>query len=322
MQLSDEGEPLYGERDVPDLEAIRTLGLPFWLAGSYAEPRRVAEALRMGATGVQIGTAFAYCEESGLDHELKERVLAMSQTGEARVFTDPIASPTGFPFKVLQMADTHSNSTTYEKRARICDLKYLRHAYKKPDGTLGWRCPGEPVEDYLRKGGQEEDTRGRRCLCNGLVANIGLGQIQKGGEQEKPLLTSGDDVANVARFLKPGARSYRAVDVIAPRSPVGVPSNLAHGGRSCSSAGFHRGGEPLGCECTAVHRVHHRWTFPSHQRATPSASRFTPHLARKTRTRVMYMSENLPARRRSNTGTTGARRQPQARPGCGPVVIN
>ncbi len=213
LQLSVEGEPMYGERDVVDLEAIKALGLPFWLAGSYAEPERVAEALRLGAAGVQIGTAFAYCEESGLEHELKARVLAMSRTGEARVYTDPIASPTGFPFKVVQMEDTHSDATTYENRSRICDLSYLRHAYKKPDGTLGWRCPSEPVEDYVRKGGKEEDTRGRKCVCNGLMANIGLGQIHRGG-LEKPLITSGDDVANVARFLKPGARSYRAVDVI------------------------------------------------------------------------------------------------------------
>ena len=214
LQLSVEGEPVYGERDVPDLEAIKALGLPFWLAGSYAEPERVAEALRLGAAGVQIGTAFAYCEESGLDRELKERVLAMSRIGAARVFTDAVASPTGFPFKVLQMEDTHSDSTTYEKRARICDLSYLRRAYKRLDGTLGWRCPAEPVKGYVRKGGDEEDTCGRKCVCNGLVASIGLGQIRRGGEQEKPLITSGDDVANVARFLKPGACSYGAVDVI------------------------------------------------------------------------------------------------------------
>jgi nitronate monooxygenase len=215
LQLSVDGEPIYGERDISDLEAIRALGLPFWLAGSCAEPTRIAEALRLGAAGVQIGTAFAYCEESGLDRELKERVLTMSCTGRTRVFADPIASPTGFPFKVLQMEDTHSDSTTYEKRVRICDLGYLRHGYKRPDGTLGWRCPGEPVEEYVRKGGEEEDTRGRKCVCNGLMANIGLGQIHRGGEREKPLITSGDDVANVARFLKPGACSYRAVDVIA-----------------------------------------------------------------------------------------------------------
>jgi nitronate monooxygenase len=210
LQLSVEGEPVYGDRDVPDLEAIRALGLPFWLAGSYAEPARLAEALRLGAAGVQIGTAFAYCEESGLDHELKERVLAMSRTGRVRVFTDPIASPTGFPFKVLQMEDTHSDPTTYEKKTRICDLGYLRQAYKKPGAKLGWRCPAEPVEDYVRKGGDEEDTRGRKCVCNGLMANIGLGQIRRGGEQEKPLITSGGAIRRLRSALNPSTHWCKA----------------------------------------------------------------------------------------------------------------
>lgn len=213
-ELSIEGEPVYGKRDVPDLEAIKALGLPFWLAGSYAEPEHVAEALRLGAAGVQVGTAFAYCEESGLEHGLKERVLLMSREGRARVFTDPIASPTGFPFKVLQMEDTHSDEATYEKRSRICDLGYLRHAYKRADGKLSWRCPSEPVEDYVRKGGDVKDTIGRKCVCNGLVANIGMAQVMRDGDLEKPLITSGDDVADVARFLKPGERTYKAVDVI------------------------------------------------------------------------------------------------------------
>ena len=70
------------------------------------------------------------------------------------------------------------------------------------------------MDDYVRKGGNIEDTRGRKCVCNGLMVNIGLGQIQRDGEHERALITSGDDVANVARFLKPGANSYHAVDVI------------------------------------------------------------------------------------------------------------
>lgn len=229
--LSEIGEPVYGDRDAADLKAIGALGLPFWLAGSYAEPEQIAEALKMGATGVQIGTAFAYCEESGLGHDLKERVLDMSAVGDARVFTDPVASPTGFPFKVLQLADTHSDAQTYAQRTRICDLGYLRHAYKKEDGSLGWRCPSEPVEDFVRKGGDIADTVGRKCVCNGLMANIDLGQIQRWGDHEKMLITSGDDVANVARFRKPGQRSYRAIDVIEyllrDPKPVVIPGAAA-----------------------------------------------------------------------------------------------
>ena len=214
MELSVKGEPVYGDRDQADLEAIATIGLPFWLAGSYAEPERIEFALKHGAAGVQIGTAFAYSNESGLTAEIKNETLEMSKAGRAKVFTDPVASPTGFPFKVLEMLGTNSEQSEYEKRTRICDLGYLRHAYSKPDGKIGWRCPSEPIEDYIKKGGKLEDTLGRKCVCNALMANIELGQIQKDGEHERALITSGDDVAHVARFLKPGQSSYSAADVI------------------------------------------------------------------------------------------------------------
>jgi nitronate monooxygenase len=213
MQLSARGEPIYSVRDVPDLEKIRDLKLPFWLAGSYAEPSRLAEALRSGAEGVQVGTAFAFCEESGIEPELKQRVIEQSQQGRIEVFTDPLASPTSFPFKVLKLDDSLSNPDVYSERQRVCDLGYLRHAYRKEEGSVGYRCPGEPVEDYVRKGGDSQETQGRKCVCNGLLANIGLGQVRSRGE-EKMLVTAGDDAAHVARFLKPGQTSYTAEDVI------------------------------------------------------------------------------------------------------------
>jgi nitronate monooxygenase len=221
-RFTEDGQSIYGERDIPDLKGFCDIGLPFWLAGSFAKPERVQEAFDAGAAGVQIGTAFAYCRESGLDPEVKQRVLELSREGKASVFTDPVASPTGFPFKVVQVDGTHSVAETYEARTRICDLGYLRHAYKKDDGKVGWRCPAEPVDDYVAKGGKIEDTKGRKCVCNGLMADIGLGQIQRDGELEKCLVTSGDDVATVARFLKPGATSYSAADVLDYLLPNGA----------------------------------------------------------------------------------------------------
>ncbi|MGO8836161.1 MAG: nitronate monooxygenase [Limisphaerales bacterium] len=214
LQLNAIGEPVYGERDVVDLEKIRELGRPFWLAGSFGRPGRLADALRLGAAGVQVGTAFAFCNESGLRPELKQQVLQMSRAGTARVFTDPIASPTGFPFKVVQMEGTLSHAGQYAARTRICDLGYLRHLYRKPDGTPGYRCPAEPVDDFVKKGGTVADAQGRKCLCNGLVANVGLPQVRSGLEQELALMTAGDDVANVAQFLQPGCDSYTAADVV------------------------------------------------------------------------------------------------------------
>jgi NAD(P)H-dependent flavin oxidoreductase YrpB (nitropropane dioxygenase family) len=214
MQLTGKGEPVYGERDLPDLEKIKALGLPFWLAGSFGQPGKLAEALALGASGIQVGTAFAFCEESGIEPALKQAVIEKSRSGNLAVFTDPVASPTGFPFKVVQVDETLSDLQTYMERERICDMGYLRHPYRKPDGSLGYRCAAEPVESYVRKGGVEEDAAGRKCLCNALMADVGLGQIQAGQTAEKPLLTAGDEVTCIAQFIKPGASSYTAADVI------------------------------------------------------------------------------------------------------------
>jgi NAD(P)H-dependent flavin oxidoreductase YrpB (nitropropane dioxygenase family) len=214
LRLNEAGEPLYGPRDVPDLEKIRELGLPFWLAGSYGRPGRLKEALALGAAGIQVGTAFAFCDESGISPELKANALALSLAGGARVFTDPVASPTGFPFKVVQLEGTMSQPERYAGRERICDLGYLRHPYRRSDGSVGYRCPSEPVEDYVRKGGAEADTVGRKCVCNGLPATVGLGQARDGGQSELPLVTAGNDLSDLTAFVAPGRTNYGATDVV------------------------------------------------------------------------------------------------------------
>lgn len=213
MQLTESGEPIYGERDRVDLDVFRRIGLPFWLAGSQATPERLAEAVAEGAAGIQVGTAFAFCEESGIPDDLKHRVLDAVRAGTARVRTDPRASPTGFPFKVVELAGTAGDRNV--DRERVCDLGYLRQAYVAPDGTLGWRCPAEPERDYVRKGGQAEDSKDRLCICNGLTATVGLGQVRRDGRREPALVTSGDEIAGITRFMRPGATTYTAGDVVA-----------------------------------------------------------------------------------------------------------
>ncbi len=212
--LNERGEPIYGERDEPDLGVFRSLGRPFWLAGSYSRPESVERAISQGATGVQVGTAFAFCEESGLRSDIKRHVVEESRQRRGRVFTDPVASPTGFPFKVLELAGTLADEAVYAERSRVCDLGYLRTAYIDEHGNKGWRCPAEPVNEYIVKGGSFDDTSGRKCLCNALMSNVGLAQVRREGSVEPVLVTSGDDVAEVARFLPDGASSYRARDVI------------------------------------------------------------------------------------------------------------
>ncbi len=215
QKLTSRGEPIYGERDEVDMEQMKSFGVPFWLAGAYGSRAKFDEARAAGAHGIQVGTAFAFCEESGLDPALRRRFILRVLRGEGEVFTDPIASPTGFPFKVAALEDSLSEYAPYNDRPRLCDLGYLRQAYCKPDGTLDYRCPSEPIEDYLRKGGRIEETVGRKCLCNALLTNIGLGQRRPDGYEELPMLTAGDDLGCVKQFCTLDRPEYHARDVVA-----------------------------------------------------------------------------------------------------------
>jgi nitronate monooxygenase len=69
------------------------------------------------------------------------------------------------------------------------------------------------VEDYVRKGGTLAETEGRKCLCNALLANVGLPQLRENGQTEPALITSGDDLETISTFLA-GRTSYAAADVI------------------------------------------------------------------------------------------------------------
>jgi NAD(P)H-dependent flavin oxidoreductase YrpB (nitropropane dioxygenase family) len=204
----EQGEIAYGPRDQVDLEQIRALGVPFWIAGGAGSPERLHAALAAGATGIQVGTLFACCDESGIADDLRRAMLERAARGEIQVRTDHRASPTGYPFKVVTWGAVGA------ERARICDLGYLRTAYAMPEGRIGYRCSGEPEATFVAKGGRLADTVGRMCLCNSLLATIGLAQARAGGRAELPLLTGGDDLARLGGFLG-GRTRYSAADVIA-----------------------------------------------------------------------------------------------------------
>jgi nitronate monooxygenase len=214
LQLNANGEPIYGERDQVDIAGLRALGVPFWMAGGYGNARSVRSALDQGAAGVQVGTAFAFSEESGMRPDLKNELLAQAVTNSGVVFTDPLASPTGFPFKVAILQGSYSEAAVAEARTRVCDIGLLRESYIQPNGKIGYRCAAEPVANYVAKGGKVEETVGRKCLCNALMANIGHQQVRKDGSVEPPLVTVGDDLNTVAQFLAPGRTSYSAADVV------------------------------------------------------------------------------------------------------------
>ncbi len=131
MVLNEKGECVYGERDRVDLEKIRQIGLPFWLAGGYGTPEKIVEALELGAAGVQVGTAFAFCEESGLREDYKSALLAEDQARRSFGLHRPALVAHG-----LSRSRRRSWRTRPPRRRctmirkRICDVGVLREAYR------------------------------------------------------------------------------------------------------------------------------------------------------------------------------------------------
>ena len=214
LTLDANDEPVYGPRDEPDLAKASGVGLPFWLAGGYGTPERLAAARSAGAAGIQVGTAFALCRESGLDPTLRRRMLADARAGTLAVRNDAYASPTGFPFKMVELPETVADEAVHAARPRHCDLGYLRATYLRANGRVGYRCPAEPVDEYLAKGGHLDEAASCRCLCNGLLATIGLGQHRADGYAEPAFVTLGQNLGFLAD-LPPAMRGeYGAADLI------------------------------------------------------------------------------------------------------------
>jgi NAD(P)H-dependent flavin oxidoreductase YrpB (nitropropane dioxygenase family) len=232
LTLDEDEQPVYGPRDDADLGKVAAVGLPFWLAGGYGTPEQVSAALAAGANGVQVGTLFSLSAESGLDVALREELLTELAAGRLEVRTDALASPTGFPFKVASLPGTLSETDRYAARPRLCDLSYLRVPYERAPGTVGYRCPGEPVDIYIRKGGVAADTVGRKCLCNALTANVGLGQTRRGGYHEPAMVTLGADLDGVTQLLAvhpAGWTAAQAVDyLVGLPQPCGSPAHGEH----------------------------------------------------------------------------------------------
>jgi NAD(P)H-dependent flavin oxidoreductase YrpB (nitropropane dioxygenase family) len=231
LTLNEDGEPIYGERDEVGLLGIAKLGHPFWLAGNFKtadgkmQQASTPEGLRaskiQGAKGIQVGSIFALCEDSGFVPEARHELVDQALGDGIKVVTSATASSTGYPFKVAQLEGTLSDEEVYKGRKPVCDLGFLCDSHIK-DGKVIFSCPAEPVDKHLKKGGQLADTIARLCLCNGLLATVGLGQVRINratGEEyhEPPVFTLGDGVNEAVRGIA-GDRGYPrfwAKDVLA-----------------------------------------------------------------------------------------------------------
>ncbi len=214
LTLNEDGEPIYGDRDKIKPAEFVKIGLPFWLAGSFGSPGGLMKAKSLGASGIQAGSVFAYCVESGIVEGLKRKVLTKIYRDHenVKVHTSPIASPTGFPFKIFCLFGTLSDKGLYSERKRSCSLGYLRELVWDNRKVI-FRCKAEPASEYVRKGGKDEETEGCMCICAGLCATVGA------RDGEIPLLTTGDDLDPIYACIEKSRRhsslySYSAKDAV------------------------------------------------------------------------------------------------------------
>ena len=224
LKKDDKGQPIYGPEDEPDLEAIRQVGRPFWLAGGYGNREKLRQALALGATGVQVGSVFALAEESGIKSIYRSAILDQlkKEPDDSKLVLTTLFSPTGFPFKVVQLDGTLADETIYSARRRVCDVGLLQQrGLSKPaeDGTrrLFHRCPAAPLDDFVSKRGLPLNAGDRRCLCNGLLACVGLGQVgnQNGERMEEPaIVTLGNHLDGIRRLSHNGQTPYWVRDVV------------------------------------------------------------------------------------------------------------
>lgn len=209
-----DGQVTFTDKDLADIEKVKAVGLPFWLAGGYGTPEKVREAIEMGAVGVQVGSLFALSRESGITDELREEVLEGLTAGTLEIRTEPKTSATGFPFKVVEINGTATDPDVYEARTRKCDLGYLRSPFLRPDGGIGYRCSGEPINTFEFKGGGVGEAEDVKCLCNALMANIGLGQVRWGTYHEPALLTLGSDLSGAAELSAMHSGCWTSANVV------------------------------------------------------------------------------------------------------------
>ena len=148
-----------------------------------------------------------------------------SRTGttDASLVRTTLFSPTGFPFKVVQLRGTLSEPEVFESRDRVCDIGLLQQlGFSKPneDGSrkLFQRCPASPIASYVNERGLQKNTEERRCLCNGLLACAGLGQARgpSGAAAEEPaIVTLGSHLDGIRRLSRRGQAPYWVKDVVA-----------------------------------------------------------------------------------------------------------
>ncbi|MHB1651067.1 MAG: NAD(P)H-dependent flavin oxidoreductase [Desulfitobacteriaceae bacterium] len=126
VEGNEAGGHLGTERSMLDLlpEVKESVGIPVIGAGGIIDGKGVAEVLRLGADGVQMGTRFALSQESSAAPEWKECLLRAKEQDMVLV-----NSPVGLPGRGIRNPFTEALEDNMDVKPKTC-IACLKHCEK------------------------------------------------------------------------------------------------------------------------------------------------------------------------------------------------
>jgi nitronate monooxygenase len=158
--------------------AIKYGDIPVIVAGGIYTHADIERFLKMGASGVQMGTRFLATEESTASEEYKRAVVAAKEE-DIIIAIDP-GSPCGLPFRVIKQSPAYV-SAMKRLRPPKCDKGYV--LLKDEEGKFT-RCLAKMSNEH------------HFCICNGLLSSAGYNR-----DKEEPLFTVGTTACKVEKIL-------------------------------------------------------------------------------------------------------------------------
>jgi nitronate monooxygenase len=158
--------------------AIKYGDIPVIVAGGIYTHDDIVRFMKMGASGVQMGTRFLATEESSATAAYKNAVV--HATEEDIIVADKPGSPCGLPFRVIKQSPMYVSSL-HRLRKPKCDKGYV--LLKDSEGNFT-RCPAK------------ESNENHFCICNGLLSSAGYNC-----DKEEPLYTVGTNASRIDKIV-------------------------------------------------------------------------------------------------------------------------
>lgn len=184
------------ENLVPDvLEVAKKWGgIPVIAAGGIYTNEDIHQFIQMGCVGVQMGTRFLATHESGASETYKKKLIECKK--EDIILAEKYGSPCGMLFRVIKDAPFYEEAVA-QLRKPNCSKGYVLNK--------DLYCSSKVGTETL-------------CICNGLLASIGL------NPKEKELYTIGSNGYRIDKIISVKELMDELKDLISENSikPHGV----------------------------------------------------------------------------------------------------